>query len=52
MSGSRHKLMNAVRVKKESQVISNEEKKALMTFNQAEKVCLYHAVADRVVLAR
>lgn len=40
MSGSRHKLMNAVRVKKENQVISGEEKKALLAFNVSEKVCL------------
>jgi hypothetical protein len=38
MSGSRNKMMNAVRVKTENQVISGEEKKALLAFNVAEKV--------------
>ncbi|TPX35223.1 hypothetical protein SmJEL517_g02325 [Synchytrium microbalum] len=37
MSGSRHRRMNAVRVRKENQVISAEEKRALMSFNQEEK---------------
>lgn len=30
--------MNAVRVRKENQVISVEEKRALMIFNQEEKI--------------
>ncbi|KAJ3293560.1 hypothetical protein HK104_004375 [Borealophlyctis nickersoniae] len=34
MSGSRHRRMNAVRIRKENQVISAEEKKALLMFNQ------------------
>ncbi|KAG0242767.1 hypothetical protein BGX31_011596 [Mortierella sp. GBA43] len=38
MSGSRHQRMNAVRVRKENQVISAEEKRALMLFNQEEKI--------------
>ncbi|KAF9946899.1 hypothetical protein BGZ72_011044 [Mortierella alpina] len=38
MSGSRHQRMNAVRVRKENQVISAEEKRALMIFNQEEKI--------------
>ncbi|ORY99525.1 ras-induced vulval development antagonist-domain-containing protein [Lobosporangium transversale] len=38
MSGSRHQRMNAVRVRKENQVISAEEKRALMMFNQEEKI--------------
>ncbi|KAG9299550.1 hypothetical protein G9A89_020721 [Geosiphon pyriformis] len=37
MSGSRHRRMNAVRIRKENQVISAEEKRALMLFNQEEK---------------
>ncbi|KAI9093476.1 ras-induced vulval development antagonist-domain-containing protein [Phlyctochytrium arcticum] len=34
MSGSRHRRMNAVRIRKENQVISAEEKRALLLFNQ------------------
>ena len=34
MSGSRHQMMNAVRLRKENQVISAEEKKALLMFTQ------------------
>ncbi|KAJ3186221.1 hypothetical protein HDU85_007661 [Gaertneriomyces sp. JEL0708] len=34
MSGNRHKRMNAVRIRKENQVISAEEKRALLLFNQ------------------
>jgi len=37
MSGSRHKRMNAVRVRKENQIYSVEEKKALAMFNYEEK---------------
>jgi len=37
MSGSRHRRMNAVRIRKENQVISAEEKRAVMLFNQEEK---------------
>ncbi|KAJ3109440.1 hypothetical protein HDU97_006685 [Phlyctochytrium planicorne] len=37
MSGSRHQRMNAVRIRKENQVISAEEKNALLLFNQQEK---------------
>ncbi|RKP22550.1 ras-induced vulval development antagonist-domain-containing protein, partial [Syncephalis pseudoplumigaleata] len=37
MSGSRHQRMNAVRIRKENQVISAEEKRALLLFNQEEK---------------
>ncbi|CAG8509745.1 9530_t:CDS:2 [Acaulospora morrowiae] len=37
MSGSRHRRMNAVRIRKENQVISAEEKRALMLYNQEEK---------------
>eukprot|EP01106_Pelomyxa_sp_JSP_P017945 TRINITY_DN773_c0_g1_i1.p1 TRINITY_DN773_c0_g1~~TRINITY_DN773_c0_g1_i1.p1 ORF type:complete len:359 (-),score=102.01 TRINITY_DN773_c0_g1_i1:88-1026(-) len=37
MSGSRHKRMNAVRIRKESQVYTAEEKRALALFNYEEK---------------
>lgn len=37
MSGSRHKRMNAVRIRKENQVYSAEEKRALAMFNYEEK---------------
>ena len=37
MSGSRHHRMNAVRIRKENQVISAEEKRQLLLFNQEEK---------------
>lgn len=36
MSGSRHKRMNAVRLRKENQVYSAEEKRALALFNYEE----------------
>uniref|UniRef100_A0A7S0VEL1 NF-kappa-B-activating protein C-terminal domain-containing protein n=1 Tax=Hemiselmis tepida TaxID=464990 RepID=A0A7S0VEL1_9CRYP len=37
MSGSRHKRMNAVRVRKENQIYSAEEKRALALFNFEER---------------
>eukprot|EP01097_Dermamoeba_algensis_P011480 TRINITY_DN8904_c0_g1_i1.p1 TRINITY_DN8904_c0_g1~~TRINITY_DN8904_c0_g1_i1.p1 ORF type:complete len:111 (+),score=33.15 TRINITY_DN8904_c0_g1_i1:28-333(+) len=37
MSGSRHKRMTAVRMRKENQVYTAEEKKALAMFNFEEK---------------
>lgn len=37
MSGSRHKRMNAVRMRKENQIYSAEEKRALQMFNYEEK---------------
>ena len=37
MSGSRHLRMNAVRIRKESQIYSAEEKRALALFNYEEK---------------
>jgi hypothetical protein len=37
MSGSRHKRMNAVRMRKENQVYSAEEKRALAMFNFEER---------------
>lgn len=38
MSGNRHRRMNAVRIRKENQVISAEEKNALLMFNQEQKL--------------
>ncbi|KAJ1554914.1 hypothetical protein HK096_000172 [Nowakowskiella sp. JEL0078] len=38
MSGSRHARMNAVRIRKENQVISAEEKRALLDFSKQEKM--------------
>merc|ERR1719502_111398 len=38
MSGSRHKRMNAVRIRKENQIYSAEEKQALMKINCEEKL--------------
>ncbi|RKP34346.1 ras-induced vulval development antagonist-domain-containing protein [Dimargaris cristalligena] len=37
MSGSRHHRMNAVRIRKENQVISAEERRALLQFSQEER---------------
>lgn len=37
MSGSRHKRMNAVRIRKENQVYSAEEKRALALITMEEK---------------
>jgi len=38
MSGSRHRRMNAVRVRKENQVISAEEKRGILQLAAQEKV--------------
>ncbi|KYF45288.1 heat shock protein [Toxoplasma gondii ARI] len=37
MSGSRHRRMNAIRIRKENQVYSAEEQRALAMFNYEEK---------------
>jgi len=37
MSGSRHQVMNAVRIRKENQIISAEEKRALLNLAQEER---------------
>ena len=37
MSGSRHKRMNAVRLRKENQVISAEEKRAILNLQREER---------------
>eukprot|EP01083_Nonionella_stella_P040276 109411_1 len=46
MSGSRHKMMNAVRIRKENQVYSAEEKQALKVINFEEK-----AAKEKKILA-
>lgn len=38
MSGSRHRRMNAVRMRKENQVINNEEKRAILNLQREEKM--------------
>lgn len=38
MSGSRHRRMNAVRMRKENQVISAEEKRGILKLQREEKV--------------
>ena len=38
MSGSRHRRMNAVRMRKENQVISAEEKRGILKMQKEEKV--------------
>jgi len=40
MSGSRHKRMNAIRIRKENQIYSAEEQRALKELNMEEKVGL------------
>ena len=37
MSGDRHKKMNAVRMKKEAQIYTAEEKRALAIYNKEEQ---------------
>ena len=37
MSGSRHKVMNAVRMRKENQVINEQEKRAILRLQKEEK---------------
>ena len=37
MSGSRHRRMNAIRMRKENQVITAEEKRAMIRLQQEEK---------------
>ncbi|KAL1327254.1 hypothetical protein AAHE18_13G288400 [Arachis hypogaea] len=44
MSGSRHQKMNAIRIKKENQVYSAEDKRALAMFNYEEKAKRKHKV--------
>ncbi|ERN13843.1 NF-kappa-B-activating protein [Amborella trichopoda] len=44
MSGSRHQRMNAIRIRKENQVYSAEDKRALAMFNYEEKAKREHTV--------
>ncbi|EXB39386.1 hypothetical protein L484_025082 [Morus notabilis] len=44
MSGSRHQRMNAIRIRKENQVYSAEDKRALAMFNYEEKAKREHKV--------
>ncbi|KAF3324090.1 NF-kappa-B-activating protein [Carex littledalei] len=44
MSGSRHQRMNAIRIRKENQVYSAEDKRALAMFNYEEKSKREHTV--------
>lgn len=46
MSGSRHQRMNAIRIRKENQVYSAEDKRALAMFNYEEKSKREHKVMD------
>ncbi|WJX86914.1 hypothetical protein P8452_69161 [Trifolium repens] len=45
MSGSRHQRMNAIRIRKENQVYSAEDKRALAMFNYEEKAKREHKMA-------
>lgn len=49
MSGSRHRRMNAVRVRKENQVISAEEKRGILQLAAQEKVKRENEVCRRLV---
>ncbi|KAK7393451.1 hypothetical protein VNO78_22007 [Psophocarpus tetragonolobus] len=44
MSGSRHQRMNAIRIRKENQVYSAEDNRALAMFNYEEKAKREHKV--------
>lgn len=46
MSGNRHKRMNAVRMRKENQVITAEEKRSLMKLQQEEKLKREQAIVS------
>ena len=48
MSGSRHKRMNAVRVRKENQVISAEEKRGILHLQAQEKAKRENEVSAKV----
>jgi TolB-like protein len=48
MSGSRHRRMNAVRVRKENQVISAEEKRGILNLQREEKAKRENQVRLRV----
>ena len=48
MSGSRHKKMTAVRLRKEQQVYSAEEKRALAVFNYEQKIKKEHKLMEEM----
>lgn len=47
MSGSRHRRMNAVRVRKENQVISAEEKRGILKLQAEEKAKRENQVSEQ-----
>lgn len=48
MSGSRHKRMTAVRLRKENEVYSAEEKRALAVFNYEQKIKRENKVVEEM----
>jgi len=50
MSGSRHKKMTAVRLRKEQQVYSAEEKRALAVFNYEQKIKKEHKLMEEMTM--
>jgi len=50
MSGNRHKKMNAVRLKKENQIISAEEKRAILNLQKEERMKKEGAIISQVCL--
>lgn len=50
MSGNRHKRMNAVRMRKENQVISAEEKRAILNLQKEERMKKEGAIISQVSL--
>jgi len=48
MSGSRHKRMTAVRLRKENQVYTAEEKRALAVFNYEQKIKKEHTLMEEM----
>ena len=49
MSGSRHKRMTAIRMRKEQQIYSVEEKRALAIFNYEQKFQKEHKLIDEMM---
>ena len=52
MSGNRHKKMNAVRLKKENQIISAEEKRAILNLQKEERMKKEGAIISQVCFLR
>ena len=48
MSGSRHKRMTAIRQRKEQQIYSVEEKRALTIYNYEQKITKEHKLIDEM----